>query len=177
MTPIHRCELPDASLLRPYTHGGGFADCYAADLPWRVSHADYVEAFYTTPLFKAERLILARLLGKPATDGEARSLARGTGESFAAWHVEARAPDQLLLCDFRGRTRSWLMVAGTPDSAADATRLYFGSAVTPTRSARSPAPTLGLTFRLLLGFHALYSRSLLAAARSRLTHQHHVATP
>jgi hypothetical protein len=177
MTSVNPCELPPTSLLQTYAHGGGFADCYAVDLPWRVAHADYVEAFYTTPLFKIERGILKWLVARPATDAEAHSLAAGTLDHFAAWRVEARAPDQLLLSDFRGRTRSWLMVADIEVGAGSGTRLYFGSAVTPGGSGPSVARTMGLAFRLLLGFHALYSRALLNAARSRLTDRHRHPNP
>jgi hypothetical protein len=53
------------------------------------------------------------------------------------------------------------------------TRLYFGSAVVPARAARASAqaPGLGWTFRLLLGFHKLYSRALMFSAKSRLMRQ------
>ena len=67
-------------------------------------------AFYTTWLFRLERWILRLAVARPSTDEEAHQLARGEREAFAAWSVEARAPDQLLMCDFTGRTRSWLMV-------------------------------------------------------------------
>jgi len=57
-------------------------------------------------------------------------------------------------------------VATSPGVAG--TRLYFGSAVVPRRSARSGREGLGPLFSSLLGFHKLYSRLLLRAARSRL---------
>jgi hypothetical protein len=46
--------------------------------------------------------------------------ARHAGElaKFSAWRVEASAPNQLLLCDFMGRTRSWLMSANLGDGGA-----------------------------------------------------------
>jgi hypothetical protein len=46
------------------------------------------------------------------------------------------------------------------------TRLYFGSAVVPVVSAGKASP--GVAFGALLGFHKVYSRLLLHAARSRL---------
>jgi hypothetical protein len=133
-------------------------------LPRVVSHADYVEAFYTTWLFKLERFILAWLVDKPSTDSQARALARAELESFAAWSVEARAGNQLLMCDFQSRTRSWLMVEAAPAS----TRLYFGSGIVPVVDRASGRKRLGAGFRILLGFHQVYSRALLAAARARL---------
>ena len=168
MFSIHRCDLPSDALLSRYLHGDAYADCYVTTLASRISHAQYVEAFYTTALFKVERLLLAWLLAKPSTDAQAAQLAAGTLDSFAAWSVEARTVNQLLLCDFQGRTRSWLMVATVENNGSEYTRLYFGSAVVPVSSARSGKQSLGLVFRLLLGFHKLYSRALLFAARSRL---------
>jgi hypothetical protein len=165
---IRRCELPHEALLGKYRDEGAYADCYVTEVARRVSHAEYVEAFYTTTLFKVERLILSRLVARPSTDADVRELAAGTRDSFAAWSVEARAADQLLLCDFQRRTRSWLMVASIARDAGAGTRLYFGSAVVPIARAGSGAPSMGLVFRLLLGFHKLYSRALLSAAASRL---------
>ena len=154
-------------MLAGYDRAGIYADCYATEVEWPVSHAEYVEAFYTTALFKVERLILRWLAARPSTDVDAKRLAHAGAESFAAWKVESRAKDQLLLADFRGRTRSWLMVC--PSGAGNGgTRLYFGSAVVPRRRAGSEQATLGWTFTSLLGFHKLYSRALLRAARRRL---------
>jgi len=163
MTSIQACELPSESLLRKYQRDGAYADCYATQIGRRVSHSEYVEAFYTTWLFKLERRLLAWFVSRPSTDAQAAQLAAGGLDSFAAWSVEARAADQLLMCDFQGRTRSWLMVEG-----GESTRLYFGSAVVPVVDARSGVRSMGAAFRLLLGFHKLYSRALLSSARSRL---------
>ena len=173
MPSIHQCELPHGALLSKYQYGGAYADCYTTEITQHVSHAEYVQAFYTTPLFKVERLLLAWLVSKPSTDAQASQLASGTLDSFAAWSVEERVEDQLLMCDFQGRTRSWLMVVPAEGESAASTRLYFGSAVVPARAARAGArtPDLGLTFRLLLGFHKLYSRALLFSAKSRLMRQ------
>ncbi len=173
MQSIHRSELPPGALLRKYQNGEAYADCYVTQIARHVSHAEYVEAFYTTPLFKVERRLLAWVVSKPSTDAQAGQLACGTLDSFAAWSVEERCEDQLLMCDFQGRTRSWLMVVPAEGESAASTRLYFGSAVVPARAARAGArtPDLGLTFRLLLGFHKLYSRALLSSAKSRLMRQ------
>lgn len=164
MTAVVACPLPADALLRRAADAGAYTDCYAVDMPQAVSHAEYVEAFYTTWVFKLERLILRLLVSRPSTDAEARQLARGERDEFAAWSVEACAPDQLLLADFVGRTKSWLMVAPCPGG----TRLYFGSAVVPVRNRKTGASSLGIVHSALLGFHKLYSRVLLRAARSRL---------
>jgi hypothetical protein len=161
---VRPCELPADALLQRYRASGAYADCYTTTLAHAVSHAEYVQAFYTTAVFKLERLILRVFAARPSTGAQAAALARGALDRFAAWSVEASAPNQLLLCDFTGRTRSWLMVA--PLDAG--TRLYFGSAVVPVRDARSGESRMGFGFRALLGFHKLYSRLLLSAARARL---------
>lgn len=166
MTSIQTCELPDDALLRRYLDRGAYADCYATELGRPVRHAEYVEAFYTTAVFKLERLLLSWLAARPSTDAQVRELASGRLTSFAAWTVEARAPDQILLCDVQGRTRSWLMSA--PAAGGQSTKLFFGSAVVPSLDRRSGQRRMGSAFRALLGFHKLYSRVLLRAAVRRL---------
>src|SRR5688572_23673048 len=131
---IVACDLPPDALLRRYRDTGAYTDCYAIEVPGDVSHADYVEAFYTTWVFKLERALLAVFVAKPSTDAQARALAQGEADAFAAWRVEDRATDQLLMCDYRDRTRSWLMRTALPDGS---TRLYFGSAVVPVADART----------------------------------------
>jgi hypothetical protein len=153
--------LPECALLQAYARNGHFTDCWTADVAGPVTHAQYVEAFYTTWVFRIERRILAWAISRPSSDAEARQLAAGGLERFSAWGVEARADDQLLMRDeFTKRTRSWLMVEPLP---AGGTRLYFGSAVV-----RAADGKLGGRFSALLGFHRLYSRILLGAAARRL---------
>jgi hypothetical protein len=153
-------------LLARYAGEGGYADCYTAVLERPVTHAEFVEAFYTGSVFKMERLLLRLFLSKPSTDAQAKQLAAGEVDTFSAWHVEGRAPNQLLLCDLHGRTRSWLMVA--PAAQGSSTQLYFGSAVVPVED-RAGKRRMGVIFAALLGFHRLYSRILLGAACARLT--------
>jgi hypothetical protein len=164
---IDACPLPAEALLNRYRTEDGFADCYVTEIPRAVSQAEFVEAFYTTALFKLERLLLRLFLSRPSTDRQAAGLARGELDAFAAWAVEGRAPGQLLRADLGGRTRYWLLAAPSEGSAG--TRLYFGSAVVPRRSSRSGRAEMGPLFDALLGFHKLYSRLLLRAARSRLS--------
>ncbi len=168
MTSIQRRELPAGALLRRYLGGGAYTDCYVTEIVRRVSHAEYVVAFYTTPVFKLERLLLAWFVARPSTDAQAQALATGALNSFAAWQVEARADGQLLLSDVWGRTRSWLMVDEVHVNGAPGSRLYFGTAIVPVIDSGSGQATLGFTFRALLGFHKLYSRVLLQAASRRL---------
>ena len=171
MTYICPHPLPTNALLAKYANSGAYTDCFATDIPRTVSHAEFVEAFYTGKLFKLERWLLSVLLSKPSTDLQARQLAAGELNEFAAWRVEARAVDQLLLCAIDGRTRSWLMVSAAAAEAPGGTRLYFGSALLSARNAsvgKNGKPALGFVFKALLGFHNLYSRALLRAATARL---------
>ena len=183
MPHIQHRPLPTSTLLVKYAKSGAYTDCFATDIARTVSHAEFVEAFYTGGLFKLERLLLRVLLSKPSTDLQARQLAAGELNEFAAWTVEARAEDQLLLRAVDGRTRSWLMVAAVSavvpsaheaNEAHDAnrsngTRLYFGSAVVPVKNASTSKSEMGFVFKALLGFHKLYSRALLSAAARRLS--------
>ena len=161
--------LPTNALLTKYAESGAYTDCFTTDIARRVSHEDFVEAFYTARLFKLERWLLGVLLSKPSTDLQAKQLAAGELNEFAAWTVEERAENELLLCAVDGRTRSWLMVSDA--EVAGGTRLYFGSALLSARNAsvgKNGKPALGFVFKALLGFHNLYSRALLRAAAARL---------
>ena len=161
-------QLPANALLASYQQQGVYTDCFCVDVPRAVSQAEFVEAFYTTRLFKVERFILSALVSKPSTDQQARQLAAGDTQAFAAWSVEGRSANQLLLCDFLGRTRSWLMSAADAGSNPGGTRLYFGSAFLPKVDRSSGRTTYGVEFHALKGFHRFYSRALLRAAQSRL---------
>lgn len=150
----------ERSFLGAYARRGAFADCYAVAVPRAISLPEFVEAFYTTWLFKLERWLLARALKIHSTDAEAKELASGSRSTFSAWKVEGRAPGEILLD--AGQTRSWLAVEPASDSGQ--TTLFFGSAVVPTR----PGGKFGPAFHALLGFHQLYSKLLLGAAAKKL---------
>lgn len=167
MFSVARGELPQRALLSRYRDSGDYTDCYVADVDRVVSHAEYIRAFYTTLPFKTERLILKWAVSKPSTDEDASLLAEAKTDQFAAWHVEARAENQLLLSDFREQTRSWLMT----EAADGGTRLYFGSAVVKEVDSDTGGLRMGTSYSLLMGFHRLYSRILLSAARRRLLRQ------
>ena len=167
MPNVYPCPVPADAFLVNYAQGGAYVDCYVAEITRAVSQAEYVETFYTGALFKVERRLLAWFASRPSTDADAKALAAGNADTFAAWRVEQRSADQLLLCDFTGRTRSWLMVAPV-DGQTAGTRLYLGSAVVPVLNKASGRAELGIPFKALLGFHKLYSRALLSAAHSRL---------
>ena len=81
------CALPATSQLAAYRESGAYTDCYCIDLPGAVSLAGYIEAFYTTRVFKLERLVLRWLVARPSTDAQARQL-----EDAAAAGDAARCP-------------------------------------------------------------------------------------
>jgi hypothetical protein len=168
---IETSPLPHDALLASYRAAGAYTDCYCTEISAVVSPAQYVEAFYTTAVFKLERMILRWAVSRPSVDSEARQVAMGTIDAFSAWRVEGRTGNQLLMCDMHGRTRSWFMAVTVDAPGGGATRLYFGSAVVPVTDSRSGKRSMGWVFRALLGFHKLYSIVLLSAAKLRLQAQ------
>ncbi len=147
-------------LLLQHNPPGAFADAYALEFPGAVSLADFVTAFYCTPLFKLERGLIGLLLRRPESNTSAAALGRGELQRFSAWQVLDRNAQELLMQDQSGRTRSWLRV----EPVAGGTRLVFGSAVLPRASGG-----MGWGFKALLGFHVGYSKALLRAAGRRLS--------
>jgi len=165
MLSARPCQVPAPSFLHHYKEAPGFTDCYMVEVLGVFSQEAFVEAFYTSPLFKLERAILTYLASMPSTDADARALACGKLMTFSAWTVERQSSSELLLADFTGRTRSWLMaVPGAENNHAATTRLYFGSAVIPCSHRATTTSSMGWPFYALAGFHRLYSRLLLSAA-------------
>ncbi len=154
--------LPQDALIQSYAQdGSSYTDCFAIQIGREVTFAEFVTAFYTTPLFKLEGFILKVALKKPSDDAQAAEVANGLRDDFAAWTVEARAPDQLLMCDMHAKTRSWFKVEPMGN---DQTRLLFGSVVTASETAKG----IGVFVHALMPFHKLYSVLLLNAAARNL---------
>lgn len=146
---VQQIPLPDGTLLARYTAAlACYTDCFVRDVPKQVQLGQFVSAFYKTLLFRAERLILGALAGRPSTDWQVGEVAQGLRQDFAAWTVEDRRADQVVMCDMGEQTRSWFMVV--PQNGS--TRLCFGSAV-----GSKDAPLV----RLLMPFHSVYARALL----------------
>lgn len=172
MPHVVQAAVPPDSLLRTFRDCPDPAawerhsDCFRTTVDGRVALPAFVAAFYTSPVFRLERVILARF-GWPSTDDDAHRVAEGASDRFAAWQVLARTPDQLLLGDMLGNTRSWFAVAPV---AADPgrTELRFGSGIAGRPDPRTGERRRSLGFRLLGGFHVVYSRVLLASAARRL---------
>ena len=144
------------------TSGGS----YAAEVPGAITQEEFIEAMYTSPLFKLERMMLRVLAARTASGADAKQLAAGDAVAFSVWRVEGQSASELLLADFTGQIRSWLMATSATGSSG--TLFRFGSAVVPRQSRGVHKPGLGWGFHALLGFHRLYSRLLLAAASKRV---------
>jgi len=182
MFSIGQEAVPEEALLKTYRGGvrperwGRYGDCFSVTVDRAVRLADFVFAFYTSPLFRIERRMLA-LVGARSSDAAARALAEGSAASFAVWYVGERTETQLLMCDRYERTRSWFRVVR---KSGDCTLLQFGSAVAAASgdgTARGEGAGHGEGagagrriggFRLLLGFHVLYSQLLLHSAKVAL---------
>jgi len=170
-TSIEAMPLPEQSKLDnchkqpgdkiPNVH----TDCFSLTIRKKISIEEFVEAFYTSWLFKVERVILGFVVRKPSTDSQALELSTGHREQFSAWNLEYRDENQVVLADFMGKTKSWLMVQNREGAS---TRLFFGSAVMPRYNADGSLGKPSLFFSLLGGFHILYSRSILWVASRNL---------
>lgn len=174
---ITRESVPADALLNTFRGGahpetwGRYADCFAVDFAGEAGLADFVFAFYTSRLFGIERFLLRMLIDAPSSRADARAVADGRSDTFAAWYVGRRTPTQLLMCDRYERTRSWFCVE---PGGGGVTRLRFGSAVAARRgeqrgaAGRPDVPRRPAAFSLLLQFHVLYSQALLHAAKQNL---------
>jgi hypothetical protein len=170
MFSIVRQAVPADALLTTFRGGvhpdrwGSYADCFAIIIDRKANLSEFVFAFYTSAVFRIERLVLHALIGTPSNQSDARALADGTAVEFAVWYVGERTATQLLMCDRYERTRSWFRAEPMPDGK---TLLQFGSALASASvETRGAAP--GGRFGALLRFHILYSQVLLHAATLNL---------
>jgi hypothetical protein len=167
MFSIVQKPLPNDALLTTYRGGarpdrwGQQGDCFEVTVHQSVSLSDFVAAFYASPVFRIERLLLQVLASAPSTDTQARAVAEGSGYSFAVWRVGERTSTQLLMCDRYEKTRSWFRVVPI---GRESTTLQFGSAVATTSNERTERRSMSAAFRLLMRFHVVYSQVLLHAA-------------
>ena len=68
MPTIESMPIPLETFLSRYADAGAYADCYVTNIALPVSLVQFVEAFYTTGIFRIERLILRWAAGRPSTD-------------------------------------------------------------------------------------------------------------
>ncbi len=157
---ITETAVPPDSLIAPFAAlEAHHSDCFECAHEGAVALPDFIRAFYTQPLFRAERVVLHIAARAPSSDADVEALAIGSATRFAVWEVAERMEHAVLLMQQGGRTYSWL--ESTPGV------LRFGSVVVPVPG-RGGKPDLGPVFHSLLGAHKLYSRALLAGAARRL---------
>ena len=167
MFSVVRDPVPDEALLKTHRGGarperwGNYGDCFYVIVDRSVSLAEFVFAFYTSPVFRLERWVLRAFIGIPSSDSGARALADGSAASFAAWYVGKRTATQLLMCDRYERTRSWFRVLPLDGGR---TLLQFGSAIAATRTSQTEVWSISKA-PILLRFHVLYSQMLLHSAK------------
>lgn len=157
---LEQIDPPADTLLAPYAAlEGYYTDCFEVACARDVTLRDYITAFYTQPLFAAERVVLRIAARAPSSDADVAALASGEAAALAVWTVEGRSAHDILLKDKSGRTCSWLQAVPG--------HLRFGSVVVPVPG-RGGTPTLGPVFHSLSGAHKVYSRALLSGAARRL---------
>lgn len=165
MSQVLATELPQDAFLTNYeSREDVYTDCFMTEVPGSVSLETFVNAFFNTWLFRIERRILSVFAKKPSSDQDIANLASGASQSMAAWSVETRDEDQLLLEVADAGIRTWLM----REDRDGGTRLYFGSAILPLASDHNGAPKMPFVFHALLRFHKLYARALLYLAKNAL---------
>ncbi|KIN64970.1 hypothetical protein Z946_3866 [Sulfitobacter noctilucicola] len=152
--------VPRDALLRAYVdRDGAYTDCFEVMHPMKVELPAFITAFYSTWLFRLERLVLSIAMRRRISDSELAALAEGRSDRFAAWQVTGRDDTQIMLQDTSGHTMSYLAVAAKEGGV---TRLLFGSVVHGSAEHR-PA-----WVRLLMPVHLLYAKSLLRCAERKL---------
>lgn len=163
VSPVEAAPVPAASLLATAPGERAYADCWSCEIAGSAGLSQLIEAFFTCPAFRPERLTLAAI-GKGGSDAEARALAQGETDRFAAWTLVERREDEILLEDFAHRTRCWLAVA--PKGAH--TRVSFGTAILARTGEGGADRAENLAFRALVPFHRFYARRLIASAARRI---------
>jgi len=167
MLSIEKCAVLPNSLLASYFENG-YADSYRTELSGHISLEDFVFGFYTTALFKLERFILTWIVLKPSNDMQAKELTENKTNKFAAWTVENRTENELLMCDMLERTRSWFMINHTGTKENPRTQLFFGTGIAPATKGKIGKSSIGVFFIALLPFHKIYSILLLYSAKTRI---------
>ena len=160
---IKETDFPSGALLLDHDENmqPAMADCFSLTLNKNVTIASFLAAFYTSKIFKIERKILAFALQKPSTDEQAIALSKSQRDTFAIWTQAYRDNEQIVLSDFKGSTKSWLMVKQITSSE---TQIFFGTAVMPTVKKDGSLGEPSKLFVILGSFHRLYSKLLLWSA-------------
>ncbi len=103
MATIYAIPVPDGSLLAEFGPPPGvqsepYRDCFMRRESGAVSLEQLIERFYCSWAFRPERIALG-LIGRGASSEDARKLARGEVESFAAWTVIERRHANVLVAE------------------------------------------------------------------------------
>ncbi len=166
MVSVKKTALPKGALLSKYeSQTGAHTDCYLAEIDLKIDLTTYVHAFYTGRLFRLERWLISAIVKHKSSDQQLSDMLTGNSDAFSAWTVEERTPNQLLMCDYQNRTRSWFM--NIREEAGS--RLYFGSAIVQTSYMNERRERMvPIAVGALMPFHGLYSRMLLKGAVKNL---------
>ena len=168
MLSVNVVEPPVNSALNHYVlQPTCYTDCYFVDVPAKIVLSEFIAAFFNTPLFRLERLMLASVASKPTSAKDVTNIAEGKSDVFAVWSGECRDEYQLLMSVADGPIRSWWMVSPKNDNQ-EYSRLYFGSVYLPKSVSSVGEPKMGAIFHIFLSFHKLYSRTLLWLAKREL---------
>ncbi len=148
MGKVRAVAVPEGSLLAGFGGPDDYRDAFCREVPGTVSLEQLIERFYCSAVFRPERLVLG-LLGRGASNADARVLARGEADGIAVWQVVGRSDTEVLLESKDTGTASWLAV----EPCAAGTKLLFGSWVGNLNDSG---------WRFMLHPHRWYSRVLLA---------------
>ena len=166
MVNVIAVPLPEHSLIAGQTlHVGYVTDCFRYEIPKTVDLSDLIDAFYKTPLFRFERLVLSLAPTSRMRDVDITALSKEQVDQISVWQVETRLDAQILLS--AGGTKSWLKV----EQMESGTRFYFGSVLVPRPSSvEGKPPEVSWFINSLMGAHLMYSLLLLGDAARRLSY-------
>ena len=89
MARVIACDVPAGSLLAGFGGPDDYRDCFCREVAGAVSLAAFIERFYCSAAFRPERIVLG-LIGRGASNADARALARGETDRIAVWEVIER---------------------------------------------------------------------------------------
>ncbi|ALE17556.1 hypothetical protein AMC99_02281 [Altererythrobacter epoxidivorans] len=122
MGSVRQVEVSPDSLLARYGSAQDYRDCFAREVAGHVTLEQFIERFYCSAAFRPERIVLG-LIGRGASNADARALARGETDRFAVWEVVERSDlpsgskavgherHEILLHSKDTGTASWLAVS------------------------------------------------------------------
>ena len=161
MLRVHKSEIPMTALVKAYQgQPKTRIDCYRIFIDKPIKLESFIGRFYRGRLFRIERFLIHKIVRHPSSEAQLNDLLSGMSKTFSAWTQSARNENQLIMCDYQGRTCSWFMV----EPQDEGTNLYFGTVLKPTKHFKGLEWLSKPIFTLFLPAHGLYSRLLLGAA-------------